>query len=137
MSRRRPRYKYAKPNAGRVRQLLRRVALKVAVFTYDMGESVSLIARNAADSLSRPRCVYPGCRGDVANWCVGEYVPVDSWLCEEHHQDQSETIQRFYKSAEYERSGLDHVDDAEAVSKEWAKWHAKPQTPWYAKETNP
>ena len=76
--------------------------------------------------LARPRCVFPGCSQEVANWVVGDYIPLDSDLCDTHHKDYAAT----WKDASadghygYPRSPNFHRD-TEILIQQWIHWYTE------------
>lgn len=55
------------------------------------GEIAKLRAKLIRYENEMPECVEPGCTERVMSWRAdGEYVPVDSGLCETHHRAENE-----------------------------------------------
>lgn len=66
--------------------------------------------------LARPRCVYPKCSREVANWTVGEYCPIDVDLCEDHLHEYQRTVK------DAPEVPVDGPDSSKHI-RAWARWY--------------
>lgn len=110
---------YASPGVSDARYLASVVVKKASTLVRKHEGKLSRVLFGLSARLARPRCVYPRCRAEVANWFTGEYFPIDSDLCEEHHDNYTSTSAVF--NEHLGPHGGD-MTDAEYFRR-WCWWH--------------
>lgn len=130
---------YAGPNVSWVRRFLAREIAK-CTRRARRGSSKALgLGLVAARKLARPECLYPDCTNDVANWVIDGYIPVDTWLCQEHMVVCEQTHQAFLDELKRDRGMLLHYrfpyarfsqdDHQDYQARMWAIWHQTGELP--------